>query len=68
MLFRSAFATGATTIATACPFCLVMLRDGIASTATPGTAVEARDVAELLADAVIAGRALPVLDPVPARS
>jgi Fe-S oxidoreductase len=37
------------TIATACPFCLIMLRDG--TTDLERTDVEVRDVAELLADA-----------------
>jgi len=37
------------TIATACPFCLVMLRDGVVD--LDRTDVEVRDVAELLADA-----------------
>ena len=36
-------------IATACPFCLVMLRDGVDD--LQATEVEVRDVAELLADA-----------------
>ena len=36
-------------IATACPFCLVMLRDGVDD--LHATEVEVRDVAELLADA-----------------
>ena len=46
---RQALATPADTIATACPFCLVMLRDGV--TDLERTDVEVRDVAELLADA-----------------
>jgi Fe-S oxidoreductase len=37
------------TIATACPFCLVMLRDGV--TDLERTDVTVSDVAELLADA-----------------
>ena len=36
-------------IATACPYCLIMLRDG--TTDLERTDVEVRDVAELLADA-----------------
>ncbi|HYM52398.1 MAG TPA: (Fe-S)-binding protein [Candidatus Dormibacteraeota bacterium] len=46
---RQALAADPATIATACPFCLVMLRDGV--TDLERTDVEVRDVAELLADA-----------------
>jgi Fe-S oxidoreductase len=46
---KQALSTPADTIATACPFCLVMLRDGV--TDLDRTDVEVRDVAELLADA-----------------
>lgn len=72
---RQALGTGATTVATACPFCMVMLRDGLTDagrgvdTADP---VLAQDIAELLAGAlapapvlpgreVPAGRSLPVV-------
>ncbi|MCA1587543.1 MAG: 4Fe-4S dicluster domain-containing protein [Chloroflexi bacterium] len=41
-------------IATACPFCLIMLRDGTTDLGRPDVAV--RDVAELLADATAAWR------------
>jgi Fe-S oxidoreductase len=44
-----ALATKADEIATACPFCLIMLRDG--TTDLERTDVAVRDVAELLADA-----------------
>ena len=44
-----ALATNADEIATACPFCLIMLRDG--TTDLERTDVAVRDVAELLADA-----------------
>jgi Fe-S oxidoreductase/nitrate reductase gamma subunit len=44
-----ALATEATAIATACPFCLIMLRDGV--TDLERTDVAVSDVAELLADA-----------------
>jgi Fe-S oxidoreductase len=67
---RQVLETGAETLATACPFCMVMLRDGIQD-AGRGTGSEApvtsQDISELLAAAVIAprdvpaGRALPVL-------
>lgn len=42
--------TGADTIATACPFCLVMLKDGLNERGEEG--VEAKDVAELVAEAL----------------
>jgi Fe-S oxidoreductase len=42
-----AIATGASTVATACPFCLNMLRDGVASVAG-GEVVSVMDIAEVL--------------------
>jgi Fe-S oxidoreductase len=62
--------TGASTVATACPFCMVMLRDGLtdAGRAEGADAVSAQDISELLAAAIApggrdvpAGRALPVV-------
>ncbi|HEX5466745.1 MAG TPA: hypothetical protein VFW92_08750, partial [Candidatus Limnocylindrales bacterium] len=52
-----ALATGAEEVATACPFCLVMMRDGLAD-ATGNTArpVGVRDVAEVLAATLPADR------------
>ena len=47
-------------IATACPYCLIMLRDGV--TDLQRTDVEVRDVAELLADATGAWNAAPPVD------
>jgi Fe-S oxidoreductase len=41
------------TIATACPYCAVMMADGLAA-AQPGGAVVARDLAELVAEALVA--------------
>ncbi len=63
---RQAIATGADTLATACPFCMVMLRDGLADSKDERAASMAmRDISELLADRVAAatatGRALPVV-------
>ncbi len=42
-------ATGATKLAVACPFCLTMLKDGVAA---KGSEVEVVDIAELLAEAL----------------
>lgn len=44
---EEAVATGAGVVATACPFCMTMLSDGVKQTAKPETPV--RDVAEILA-------------------
>jgi Fe-S oxidoreductase len=52
---RQALETGAETVATACPFCMTMLKDGL-SDAQSGAAsgvVSARDIAEILADVVV---------------
>ena len=49
---REAAATGAETLAVACPFCTVMLDDGVQST---GAGMRVADVATLLAEAVEAG-------------
>jgi Fe-S oxidoreductase/nitrate reductase gamma subunit len=64
---RQALETGAATVATSCPFCMVMMKDGLAdaaATSRNGT-VSARDIAELLADSLAptqpAGRSLPVI-------
>jgi Fe-S oxidoreductase len=45
-----ALETGAQAVATACPFCLIMLRDGLSDRAAAG--VEALDLAELVAQAL----------------
>jgi Fe-S oxidoreductase len=45
-----ALATGADTIATACPFCLVMLKDGLNERGEER--VEARDIAELVVESL----------------
>ncbi|HKB28336.1 MAG TPA: (Fe-S)-binding protein, partial [Candidatus Limnocylindrales bacterium] len=61
-----ALATGAGTVATECPFCMTMMKDGLeAADANVGGTVKAIDIAELLAESLAptqpAGRALPVL-------
>jgi Fe-S oxidoreductase len=54
---REAAATGAETLAVACPFCTVMLDDGVQST---GGGMRVADVATLLAEAVDAGTSSPL--------
>ncbi len=51
---RQATETGAQTLAVACPFCTVMLDDGVNAT---GAAMDVRDVATLLVEAVERGAA-----------
>ena len=66
---RQALETGAETVATNCPFCMTMIKDGLADAASSGAAgaatVTARDIAEILADSLApsqpAGRQLPVI-------
>jgi Fe-S oxidoreductase len=53
-----AVATGASSIAVACPFCRIMLDDGLTSLQAAGSAdesVEVQDVAQLLLAAVRRG-------------
>ena len=57
---RQALATGAGTLATSCPFCMTMLRDGLASAAPAGAdgpAITTLDIAEILAQAAVPGPA-----------
>jgi Fe-S oxidoreductase len=60
---RQALETGASTVATSCPFCMVMMKDGLADAAAGS--VTARDIAEVLAGSLAAtqpgGRHLPVI-------
>ncbi len=59
---RQALETGADAVATACPFCLVMMRDGIADAAGAGTGredVQTIDIAELLAASLPTAPAAP---------
>jgi Fe-S oxidoreductase len=62
---RQALATGAKEVATACPFCLVMMRDGVADAGARGEGVAVQDIAEILAAGLPApganGRSLPVV-------
>jgi Fe-S oxidoreductase len=46
---REARATGAATVAVSCPFCLIMMSDGMAGEQAP---VQVRDIAEILADSL----------------
>jgi len=63
---EQALATGASTVATECPFCMTMLKDGLeAAQSGSGGTVKAIDIAELLAESLAptqpAGRQLVVL-------
>jgi Fe-S oxidoreductase len=62
---RQALETGAETVVTECPFCMTMLKDGLADAQSGGGEVSARDVAEVLAGSLAptqpGGRQLPVL-------
>lgn len=65
---RQALETGAGTVAVACPYCMTMLKDGLADAGMgPGAEREivARDISELLVDRIAAagatGRSLPVV-------
>jgi Fe-S oxidoreductase/nitrate reductase gamma subunit len=60
---RQVLETGAETVATACPFCMVMLSDGIAASSGAGS-VAAMDISEVLAARIASApedRRLPVI-------
>jgi Fe-S oxidoreductase len=48
-----------TTIATACPYCAVMVADGLAAL-QPAQAIQSRDIAELVADAMVVATPAPI--------
>ena len=48
---QEALATGATTVATACPFCMTMMTDGV-NREGKGETVKVKDIAEIVADAL----------------
>jgi len=52
---REAIATGATRVATACPFCYIMLDDGVKAAGVEETDVKVADIAIHLLDAIEAG-------------
>ena len=47
---REIVATGAATVAVSCPFCLIMIGDGVAA---EGPSMRVRDIAELMAEAAL---------------
>ena len=49
---QEAIATGAKTVATACPFCMTMLADGVTSCGKEKE-VEVKDIAEVVADSIV---------------
>ena len=55
---EQALETSPQTIATACPYCAVMVGDGLAAV-QPGGTTQSRDIAELVADALVAEPARP---------
>lgn len=48
---KEAVATGATTVATACPFCMTMMNDGIKAQGKESS-VQVKDIAEIVADSL----------------
>jgi Fe-S oxidoreductase len=60
---REAVATGATTIATGCPFCKTMLGDGVNAAGADAAGVDVADVAQLLWDRIGPPAASPPVSP-----
>lgn len=61
---RQVLETGAATVATACPFCMVMMTDGLAEAGEAGATVASMDISEVLAARIAstpADRRLPVM-------
>jgi Fe-S oxidoreductase len=54
---RQAVATGADTVVTECPFCLTMVRDGLAAAEAGGSDMRTADLAEILAESLVAAPA-----------
>jgi Fe-S oxidoreductase len=52
---REAISTGASRVATACPFCYIMLDDGVKAAGVEETEVKVADIAIHLLDAIEAG-------------
>jgi Fe-S oxidoreductase len=48
---EEAIGTGATTVATACPFCMTMMKDGITEKGK-GDSIQVKDIAEIVADSL----------------
>jgi Fe-S oxidoreductase len=55
---REAIATGATRVATACPFCYIMLDDGVKGAGKDESEVRVADISIHLVEALDNGRAL----------
>ena len=49
---RQAVATGAEAVVTECPFCLTMVRDGLAAVGADATGMRTADLAEILAESL----------------
>ena len=64
---RQALDTGAEAVATACPFCLVMMRDGVADAGERGAGVAVQDISEILAAGLPLSDGIPLKRPEPAR-